>query len=751
MVGDRAADAVVAGVGLLLAGFLVFFLGAWGDGPTRRFVTDLVHVPIALAYTLLGLRVVTCAGRTPRARRAWLIITVAFAVRLIALTSWFVEDAVIGSPRYPAFADYCFISFVPVMFAGLMLLPAGSRSRADRIKLALDALIVSAAAFMVLWYLLLGPIVVTRGVPAEQIAFTAALPVGDLLLVLALAVMLLRRSTAADPAVRLLAGATALFVIGDVAYGYQSLHAAFDAGTWIDLCWLGGDFLMMLAAHRSFRGSASPSTEAGRRGGINWLPYTAIALAYGLLGYLAREQGMYPLGGMILGAIALTALVVVRQTFVLRENVDLAVTDPLTGLANRTLITDRLAGIVATPPRAGRCAAIMVVDLDHFKPINDAYGHEAGDAVLEAVAVALRSVVRAGDTAGRLGGDEFAVLLRDLPDRHAVERIAHRLVDALRTPVVLGDIVLAVEASIGVAVRDPDNDADGPALMHQADVAMYAAKRAGRGRYQLYTPQLDTGARDAELRAAIDNGELVLHYQPAVSLDTGRIVAVEALVRWNHPRRGLLMPGAFVDLAEETGAIVPMGEWVLREACRQAAEWRAGIPGADRLLISVNLSPQQVKQPGLTDAVAAILAETGFPADHLILEITEGVVLEPDARTVAQLEALRDSGVTMAVDDFGTGYSALSYLRLLPVSILKIDRSFITDIAYDPQARQVAEAVVRLGAAFHMQVVAEGIETAEQARILADMACGFGQGYHFHRPLAPSALAEVLRSAIPAL
>ncbi len=745
-VADRTADAAVGATGVLLAAFLVFYLGHWGSEEERRFLTNLVHIPIALTYTLLGLSIVLRGRQTAGMSRAWGFITAAFFCRLIAQISWFIEDSILREARFPAFADHWFIAFVPFMFVGLLMMPADRRSRIDRIKLTLDALIVAVGTFIVLWYLLLGPLVVNDGVPLYQSVYSAALPVGDLLLVLALAMLLMRRSGVVDQALTMLVAAVTLFVIADIAYGYIQMHSGFSGGRWPDLFWLGGGYLLVLAAHRTYRLNYNPPDPAKRRATVNWLPYGAIALAYGVLGYMAREQGIYPLGGMILGAILLTALVITRQMYVLRENHDLAVTDPLTGLANRTRINDRVADLTAAPVRPGRLSAVLLIDLDRFKPINDTYGHEAGDAVLQAAGVALRSVIRGGDTAGRLGGDEFAVILRDLPDVVAAERVAQRLVEALRTPVVLGDLVLSVEASIGVAVLGPDSsEVDGDHLLRQADLAMYAAKRSGRSRYQLYTPDLDAGTRDARLRQAIADDELVLHYQPAVSLH-GRpeILGVEALVRWNHPERGLLMPGAFIELAEETGAVVPLGQWVLREACRQVAEWRSTVAGAEQVMLSVNLSPLQVKQADLVDVVTGILADTGFAADHLVLEITESVVLEPDEATIARLQALRDMGIQLAVDDFGTGYSALSYLQQLPVTILKIDRSYIRDVVDDQRAWRIADAIVRLGLAFDLHVVAEGIETAEQARTLAEMGCGIGQGYHFHRPMPPSQAAEAL-------
>jgi diguanylate cyclase (GGDEF)-like protein len=729
--------------GVLLGGHLIWYIGGWGSEDLRAYVTDGMYPPIALLFTLLGVRVVRRPELDPRTRLAWSVIAASFVCQLIAHSSWFVEDVILHDTTYPSFADYWFLIFDPIMFVGLLLLPAARRSRSDKVKLTLDALVVGASTFMVLWYLVLGPIFAKDGATITEVAYSAALPVGDLLLVLALATVLLRRTrVGADKSMLLLAGAVATYVVADVYYGFIQLHAGFVGGTWPDLFWLLGCYLFALSAHRRYRQArAKRPPERGHRTEVNWLPYGAIALAYGLLGVLARKEGLYPFGGMIIGAVILTFLVVVRQMYALRENRDLAVTDALTGLANRTLVTERLAQVTARPIRPGRCSAVLLIDLDRFKPINDAYGHEAGDAVLCAVAAALRTVVRPGDTAGRLGGDEFAVIMPNLPSRAAVVTVGERLLEAFRTPVVFGDQLLAVEASIGIAIRDESDDT--VLLLAHADAAMYHAKRSGRGRLQVYTAELDTRNRDADLRRAIDCGELIVYFQPVVDLHEEQIVATEALVRWAHPIRGLLMPEEFIELAEETGAIVPLGEWVLREACAQAARWRPDTSDADLMRLSVNLSPKQVAQSNLVDMITGILTDTGFPAEKLVLELTESVILEPSPAMVARLEALRKLDIGLAVDDFGTGFSALSYLHQLPVNILKVDRSFVTGIAEDSQARKVADAVVRLGEAFGVTVVAEGIETAEQADALRAMGCRYGQGFFYHRPMDGDAMARV--------
>ncbi|GAA2576663.1 hypothetical protein GCM10010435_61000 [Winogradskya consettensis] len=739
---SRLLTASVWGAGAVLAVIVVQMVTGWGSDHQIRVLNDLAYVPATLLTAALGLQLITRGGLHRRERRAWVLLEVAFIGQGVAHVVSLIRDFQPGLPPYPNVSDYLYLAAIPFVVAGLLLLPAARRDRGDRLKLLIDSLIIVAGACMALWYLEIGPMLQYPGADPAVIAFSTAVPVLDLLLVFALIILLLRRPEA-GAAVSLLSGSMALKVVADSTYtvAYIQFGIAYRPGSWPFLLWAAGSFLTLLAVHR--RLCQDGLTQARRRGRkrLGWLPYGAIVLAYGLIAFVARHQALYPLGGMIFGGVAITSLVIARQLFAQRENRRLAVTDPLTGLSNRALIAERLTELVRQPIREGRHGAVLLIDLDRFKPINDTYGHEAGDAVLKAVATALRAVIRSGDTAGRLGGDEFAVVLPGLPSRAAAEGIAQRLVDALRTPVIFGDAVLGVEASIGVAFRD-ETTADIEQLLAHADAAMYAVKRSGRGRYGVYTPELDIRVRDAEMRRAVENDEFVVHFQPVVRLTgDGGGMTVEALVRWNHPARGLLMPGAFIELAEETGAVVAIGEWVLREACRQAAGWQT-------VNLSVNLSARQVTRTGLAETIRDILAETGFPADRLVLELTESVILHPDEATVARLEALRAMGIGISVDDFGTGYSALSYLRTLPVSVLKIDRSFITGIDTDPDTYAVAEALVRLAKAYRLQVVAEGIETAEQARCVTEMGCDYGQGYHFARPMPGPALAELLAARL---
>ena len=425
-----------------------------------------------------------------------------------------------------------------------------------------------------------------------------------------------------------------------------------------------------------------------------------------------------------------------------------ALHDGLTGLANRVLFRDRVVqALERNRGREGRPFGILFIDLDDFKVLNDTLGHARGDEVLVAAAQRVANSLRPSDTAARLGGDEFAVLLDDVGDEETALTIAIRLADALREPIDLGDCYPTIAASIGVALSgDAQETADD--LLRNADVAMYAAKGSSRGRAELFrsTMRDDAAARmdlAAQLRGVEARGELRLDYQPIVELSTRAVVGLEALVRWQPPDRPLLMPGAFIDLAEETGDIVPMGLWILRESCRQTREWqiRLGLPD---LQISVNLSARQFQEHDLVDSVRAVLAETGLPAECLTLEITESGIMQRTAGTIGRLTELRALGLHLALDDFGTGYSSLSYLERFPVDILKIDRSFIATTSATGERSTIARAIVDLGRTLGLKVVAEGIEQPDQADWLVALGCPLGQGYLFSRPLGVDAMEMFL-------
>jgi len=429
-----------------------------------------------------------------------------------------------------------------------------------------------------------------------------------------------------------------------------------------------------------------------------------------------------------------------------------ALHDRLTGLPNRVLLRDRVEHAMARSGREGSSVALLVADVDRFKVVNESVGHEGGDRLLVAVGERLADILRPGDTVARMGGDEFALLCEEVASSDEAAGIAARVLEAFEKPFRVKGADMSVTASVGVAVGGRDV-VDAELLLRNADVAMYRAKDRGRDRLEVFDESMlaHGGERlsvENDLRRAISQGQLRLYYQPIVHIETGVIAGFEALVRWQHPVRGLLPPIEFIPAAEETGLIVPLGRHVLQEACRQAATWQASHP-AEALRVSVNVSARQLAQPGWSDEVAQILAESCLEPRQLVLEITESVLMADTDASALRLEELRRLGVRIAIDDFGTGYSSLVYLRRLPVDVLKIDKSFIDGVAEGPHESALARAVVKLASTLRLEAVAEGITTRKQLSQLRRLHCPYGQGYFFSRPQPTAALPGLL--ALPAL
>jgi len=441
------------------------------------------------------------------------------------------------------------------------------------------------------------------------------------------------------------------------------------------------------------------------------------------------------------GGLVLTLRDVTDQRRLQAELTHRAFHDSLTGLANRVLFADRIAEAIADAQDSGTVVGVLFLDLDDFKVVNDTFGHEHGDRLLLAVSERLTTALRPQDTAARLGGDEFGALIGDAPAAEAVDRIAERVIDALSEPFVVGDRVISGQASIGVATS-VDNP-DGQDLLRLADLALYVAKNAGKGQWRRYQPTLHTAmVRRLELRAALDealtDGALSLEFQPIVGLRDGSTAGFEALVRWEHPERGRLLPDHFIEVAEESGLIVPMGAWVLRQALAAAATW----PGAP--YVSINVSARQFRSPSFVAETRRALAEADVPADRLMLEITESLLLRDDDEIWDDLVELRRAGVRVAIDDFGTGYSSLSYLRHVPLDALKIDRLFTSTIASSGQQAALVDGIVRLAQTLGLEVIAEGIERPSERDLLARFGCRYGQGFLYSPPLSADAALDWL-------
>jgi diguanylate cyclase (GGDEF)-like protein len=415
--------------------------------------------------------------------------------------------------------------------------------------------------------------------------------------------------------------------------------------------------------------------------------------------------------------------------------------DPLTGLPNRLLLRERLSEALARLTRTGEACALLLIDLDRFKPVNDTLGHPVGDALLEKVADRLRSTVRPTDTVARIGGDEFVILQAGVRDAAGTQALARRIVDLIgRTYMVEGHL-LTIGASVGVALA-PEDGADADRLLKNADLALYRAKLDGRGTYRFFEPEMDARMQarrklELDMRQALARREFQLHYQPQLQLESEKLIGCEALIRWRHPDRGLVSPADFIPLAEEIGLIVPIGEWVIRQACRDAMTWPA------HMSVAVNVSPAQFKSDRLVETIISALATSGLPARRLEVEITEGVLLQENARTLQTLHRLRELGVRVSMDDFGTGYSSLSYLRSFPFDKIKIDRSFVKDLASKPDGEAIIRAIAGLGKSLGMTTVAEGVETAEQMQRIRLEGCTDVQGYLISKPLPTEDLARV--------
>lgn len=477
----------------------------------------------------------------------------------------------------------------------------------------------------------------------------------------------------------------------------------------------------------------------------------------------AELRYVRPDGEVVWGSLTLTRaemasdaqLIAVLQDVTQRKSLERellrqAFYDPLTGLANRALFRDRVQHALSRATREQEQVVVMLLDLDNFKGTNDTLGHAAGDELLSIVGARLLNATRGCDTVARLGGDEFAVLLEHVHSDDDATTVAQRIRDALGHPVELAaGATVRVSASIGIARADVGDGVE--ELLRNADVAMYAAKGGLRGGHVFFDTSMHAALVDrvhleGDLRRALDEGEFWVAYQPIVALESNRVLGVEALLRWNHPAKGPVGPSEFIAVAEETGLIVPIGRWVLREACARTAAWNARRRDGDSFTVTVNLSVRQLESPRLLDDVHEALQLSGLPADRLILEITENALMHRTDSTLARLRELKQVGVRLAIDDFGTGYSSLSYLQQFPVDILKIDRSFTDGLLRGAHDDALARTIIALGDLLTLRTIAEGVEHAQQHARLRDLGCDYGQGYLFGRPLAAAEMEHLLRS-----
>ncbi|AGL14117.1 bifunctional diguanylate cyclase/phosphodiesterase [Actinoplanes sp. N902-109] len=718
------AHAVIAGLLVLGVAGLLFL-------PSPGPVVGTVLATFCAIGIVAGLRAARIPGNDVRTRRGWWVMTAMFGLQLLTTAAFAVPGA---NRTFPAPGDVLRALDIVVLFVAAYLFPVVTATSLERRKAVLDALTVLASGSMTVWYLVLGR---TTHASFQILLAASAFPVLDLLLVLGFTRLVFRGTTALRRNTALLLTLAGLVqFIADAWFGYLTARTGsieHDA-VWQLVSVVVMVALLAAAVVERCRQPEITDPMAERCLTRGYLPYVAIAVGYSLMVAAAvQEHEAFPWSGLTLGGFAITLLVVLRQIAMQRESDQAATTDGLTGLANRSRLRDLLVQALDRDARAGRMTAVLLVDMNGFKQVNDTRGHKTGDQLLIGFARILRDAILGADVAGRLGGDEFAIVLHDIGSEANAEAVARRIAAAAEEPVAVDGAAIRASASIGIALAGP-GEFTADELMHRADVAMYHAKRRGGDtRWASYAETMGGGdepSLEDELRVAAGAGQLRLVFQPIVGLPDEDLAGVEALARWEHPRLGLLDAEAFIPLAERIGVIADIGRWVLREACSCARRW-------PQLPLHVNVSGRQLEEDGFSTEVREIVQATGMNPAQLVLEVTESQLIA-DGVPAAHLRILSDEGIRIALDDFGTGYSSLKNLTHLPIDMLKLDRVFVATLDASAEGAAVAQAVLRLGRVLGMDTVAEGVETAEQARELTLLGAGKAQGHYFARPLPPA-------------
>ncbi len=843
----------------------------------------------AISYLLFRLLTVSAAWRVSahaaldkRGRRGWKLIALAFLSLLIDDASRLSNEITGGANPLTSSTALLSLSFYFVLFAGLLHLSSPLRNREERVRYWLDLGIVMIGGGTVLWYFVVSPASILTGSTVFATALSLARPVGDLVILFGSTSLLLAGEGGGSRRVYgLLTAGLLLFFAADLGYGHLSLLHIYRPGNWVDGLWMIAGFLVLvssrcqlreLSRHHQPDGSVAHQTQRG----LSMLPHLSVAAGYALLIFVTYRQWSDPLGGLVVGAVALTAMVTARQVAAVREqareqqrfrslvqhssdvvtiiNRDLSVVyespsvslvlgyeparlagtdftellhpedrtravaffsdllkqpgaaigiewrlrhrddswlhaesictnllddeavrglvvntrdvtgrkkaeerlqhdafhDVLTGLPNRALFKEHLRVAIGRVCRSSQYMyAVLFLDLDRFKNVNDSLGHSFGDRLLVAISERLQASVRLVDVVARLGGDEFAVLLDGIEDANDAVHVAGRVQKALQEPVEIGDRhEVFATTSIGIALSNSEYS-EPEDVLRDADTAMYRAKARGRACHEVFDKFMHARAvallrLENDLRRAVEREEFEVYYQPIVSLkEEEQISGFEALVRWHHPERGIVPPTDFISVAEDTGLIIHIGRWVLRESCRQMRRWQQQYPGHCSLMLSVNLSGKQFMQADLVEQIQAVLEETEFDPRCLQLEITESVVIENTEVVTSMLVRLRELGIQLTMDDFGTGYSSLSYLHKFPIDVLKIDRSFISQAGAEGRS-EIVPTIIMLARNMGMKVVAEGVETDEQLAHLNELDCAYGQGYLFSRPVDAHTAEELI-------
>jgi len=745
--GDRASRLALAAGTVVIVGYFLL--------PTalQDFAYQLPGM-LAVAAVLAGV-----ALHRPSRPGPWLLLAAGLALTTTGDWTWVVLDRVYGIQPFPSVADAFYLSGFALTCVAIVWLVRRCIPDGDRAGL-IDALVVTVGAGLLAWVFLLEPIVADSQATLAETAFAVAYPLMDVF-ILGIVVRLALAPGVRPRSLTYLLLALASILVADVIYAGLAFVDGYWTGHPVEAGWLASSVLYAAAAlHPSMRqlGDPAPSTEA-TIGPVRLAMLAAASLVAPIV-LLVQWLGGVSIDVPVIAAASgiVFLLVIWRLASVvgdLRANLQhrqaleselkqQALTDPLTGLANRTLFADRLGRALA---QRDEPVAVLFLDLDDFKTINDTHGHQAGDELLVAVARTLARGVRPEDTVARLGGDEFAILVERGVTTGMARQLADRLLRRLRRPVRVAGRSRTVGASIGISVGLSGRDT-AEQLMSEADIAMYVSKGEGKGVASLFDQRTHAsvvrsmGLRE-DLERAIRERQFELHYQPIVDLDTADVAGVEALARWRHPTRGLLAPSDFIGVAETTGAIVALGQWIFAEACRQAVAWADG-PLAGERFVSINLSTVQLAYPGFVEFASETLSETGVDPARLMVEVTESASADRSG-VEAALHRLRDLGLRLAVDDFGSGFASMEQLARLPFAVIKIDRSLVATIDSSPRAESVVTGITDLARRLGADTVAEGIERVSQIAPLRQMGCRLGQGFHFAPALPAAELAALVQ------
>lgn len=759
---------VAVGAAAAFVAFVVWVLGGWSHGLVLTTTDDIVFIVLAIIAAIF----VAMAARSTqgRQRAAWLCMLVGVVGWGAGDVIWTYYELALNTAPFPSPADAAYL-LMPVGACLALLLFPKDYSGQSRGRIFLDGVIVAASLLLVSWVTVLGP-VYEAGAP-DRLSFFVSLayPVSDLVILTVAAVVLVRAGSEQRLSLTLLTLGLVCIAVSDSAFVYLSATNQYNSGNAIDIGWAAGLLLITVAAAAGNEKVQEEEARTGLPGWASiWLPYAPLLLA----AIVAAANPPTVMRSRLVEAVGilLVVAVLVRQFLAVSENrlllttvAEQALQDPLTGLANRALFNDRLEHAMEPHRRADSSVAVMALDLNDFKLVNDTLGHAAGDELLKGVAQRILGSVRGDDTVARVGGDEFAVLVQGEAD-HAY-LIAHRVLQAFAEPFSIDGQEVLMRPSVGLALAEPDEpDLTPDELQRRADAAMYSGKRSRVGGVHTYSAEMVVGNeidKDflrggaplsatsdgaamvkllGELRLAIDRLDLALVYQPKFDLRTQEIVGVEALLRWPHPERGILGPEEFLALVRGYGLMGPVNDFVVKRALDDAVVWHAASVDVP---VAVNLFAPSLADLKLPGQIAQALADRGLSSAALTVEITEHLLLDNVERTKAVLQQLRQNGIRVAIDDFGSGYSALSYLRDLPIDEVKLDRNFVAPILVDERAAAVVQAVVNLAHVLGLTIVVEGVENAETAARLGEYGCDVGQGYFYSPPLSADELLDLLK------